>query len=238
MKKLLIITKDEIDNEQNKSLFNESLTFCKNIASKPDLSYTQLGCFEYQDGLLEKLIHTYLNHSNRNANIVFDSPNNINTFNKAFPKKTEEQIYREIFTAKNGIRVSHIRRMTPLKNYNSRINISNYFNNTPESICNNFDYVILHHGGSNILYYFTALNQLLFTSADEQLKFKKLILINKNHLFDNLLEQYQAFSKFGIEKNGINENAQVVDSLSKCLDLLEQDVIYTPPSSQNQFTID
>lgn len=238
MKKLLIITQDEINNEQNKSLFDESIAFCKGIASRPDLSYTQLACFEHSNGLLEKLIHTYIDSSNRHANVIFDSPNNINTFNKAFPKKTEEQFYKQVFDTPNGISVSTIRKMAPLKHYNSRINVSYYFNNTPESIFNNFNYVILHHGGSNLLYYFIALNQLLFTAADEQLNLKKLILINRNHLLDNLLEQYKTFSKFGIEKNGINENVQIVDSLSKCLDLLEQDVIYTPHSFQNQFTID
>ncbi|MBO5003902.1 MAG: hypothetical protein J6D03_01290 [Clostridia bacterium] len=238
MKKILIITQDEINNEQNKSLFDESISFFKDLASNPDLLYTQLGCFKHQNGLLDNIIHTYLDNSNRHANIIFDSPDNINAFNKAFPKKTEEQFYKEVFNTQRGISVSNIRKMAPLKNYNSKINISYYFNKTPESICNNFNYVILHHGGSKLLYYFTVLNQFLFTSADEQLNFKKLILINKNHLFDNLLAQYKVFSKFGIEKNGINENVQVVESLSKCLDLLEQDTIYTPHSFQNQFTID
>lgn len=238
MKKILIITQDEINDEQNKSLFDESIAFCKGIASKPDLSYTQLACFKYQNGLLEKLIHTYLDNSVRNANVIFDSPDSITAFNKAFPKKKEQQFYKEVFQTQKGISISSIRKMTPLKDYNSRINMSYYFNDTPESICNNYNYVILHHGGSNLLYYFTVLNQLLFASDDEQPNLKKLILINKNHIFDNLLEQYKVFSKLEIEKNGIHENVEVVDSLPKCLELLDQDIIYTPHSSRNQFTID
>lgn len=237
MKKLLIITQDEINNEQNKGLFCESIDFCKNIASKPDLSYTQLACFEYQNGLLEKLISTYLDNSTRNVNIIFDSPNNISTFNKLFPKKHEQQIYKEIFTAKNGISVSNIRKMSPLKDYNSRINISYNFNNAIESICNNFNYVILHHGGSDLLYYFTALNRLL-SSNDEQTNLKKVILVSKNHLFDNLIEQYKTFSRFGIEKSNLYKNIRVVDCLSNCIELLEEDIIYTPHSSNTPFTID
>lgn len=238
MKKLLIITQDEINNEQNKSLFCESIDFCKNIASRHDLSYTQLACFEHQNGLLEKLLRTYLDNSTRNVNIIFDSPNNITVFNKSFPRKSEQQVYREIFTAGNGISVSNIRKMSPQKDYNSRINISYHFNNSPESICNNFNYVILHHGSSNLLYYFTALNRLLCSPNDERTNLKKIILVSPNHLFDNLLEQYKTFSRFGIEKSDLHKNIRIVDCLSNCIELLEEDMIYTPHSFNTEFTID
>lgn len=238
MRKLLIITQDEINNEQNKSLFCESIDFCKSIASKPDLSYTQLACFEHKNGLLEKLVSTYLDNSNRNVNIIFDSPNNISAFNKSFPKKPEQEIYKEMFNAKNGISVSTIRKMSPLKDYNSRINISYQFNNTTESICNNFNYVILHHGSSNLLYYFTALNRILCSSNEEHTNLKKVILVSKNHLFDNLLEQYKTLSRVGIEKSNLHKNIRVVDCLSNCIELLEEDIIYTPHSLNTPFTID
>lgn len=238
MKKLLIITGDEINNENNKELFRESLSFVKSIATKPDLLYAQASYFEYKDGLLHQMLTTYLDNSNRTANVFFDSPTNISTFNKLFPRDTNANVYREIFNTRNGISVSSIRNMPPIKNYCLKVNTLYHFNNTNESICNNFNYVVLHHGSSNLLYYFTTLNQFLYSCPDEQTNFRKLILINKNHLFDNLIEQYKTFTKFGFSRDGIHEKVQVVESLSKCLELLEEDIIYTPRSSDKPFTID
>lgn len=148
MKKILLITKDEEYNEKNKELFNESLAFIKTLASIPNYSYSQMASFKYKDGLLKKMITTYIDSSNfsRNANIVFDTPNTLPIFNKIFPKNTNEDFYRDVFAVRNGISVSTIRKMSPKDDYHSRINNLYFFNTTSELLCNNFDYIVLHHG--------------------------------------------------------------------------------------------
>ena len=51
-------------------------------------------------------------------------------------------------------------------------------------------------------------------------KLRKIILINDNHIFDSLLEQYEILEKRGL--GGLSSMVQVVDSLDKCLPILEE----------------
>ena len=97
----------------------------------------------------------------------------------------------------------------------------------------NFDYVILHHGGSDLVYYFSMLNRSLITQTEDPISLKKLILVNKNHTFDNLLKQYITFSELGIENNNLPNSICVSPSLNDCLSILEQETIYTPQASSN-----
>ena len=234
MKKMLLVTQDEELSEKTSELFSESLNFIKQIASDSNIQYSQLACFKYKDGLLQNLITTYLdNTSYRSASVIFDSPNNINTFNQIFPRDPKNSYHRNIFTTTNTVSVSDIRNAPTQTEYFPRINSNYFFNNPAELLCNNFDYVILHHGGSDLVYYFSMLNRSLITQTEDPISLKKLILVNKNHTFDNLLKQYITFSELGIENNNLPNSICVSPSLNDCLSILEHETIYTPQASSN-----
>ncbi len=57
MKKMLLVTQDEELSEKTSELFSESLNFIKQIASDSNIQYSQLACFKYKDGLLQKSDH-------------------------------------------------------------------------------------------------------------------------------------------------------------------------------------
>ena len=237
MKKLLVISQDEkYDKEKNHDLFLESLNFAKTLAAKPNFYYAQLARFKYgENGLLRNMIKKYIDsvEINNQANILFDSSDNIEPFETTFPKKTRTEYYRDIFTSSNGISVSSIRDKKIPIDYSTKLNSLYCFNNSTDFICNNFNYVILHHGGPDLVYYFSMLNTALNNNSYEPMNLKNVFLINKNHIFDNLIEQYNLFTKLGLSQNAINPNIQICNSLNECLNNLNKDSVYHPKSKNS-----
>ena len=241
MKKILLITKDEEYTDKNKELFEESLAFVKTLASIPNYSYSQMANFKYKDGLLKRMIATYIDSSNfsKNANLVFDTPTNIPLFNNIFPKNTNEEFYRDVFAARNGISVSTIRKMPQKESYHSRINSLYFFGTTAELLCNNFDYIILHHGGSDIIYYLSTLNRELYSDLSETRNIEKIFLINKNNRFNKLIEQFKSLEESDIEEDILHPSICLQDSLTNIHSLLSQDRVYRPKVNKKlHFTID
>lgn len=162
----------------------------------------------------------YLENCPRNFDIVFDEPLCFSNFNEFIPKTT---CYKREIVAQNvdkkiiRLREQEIKETT---GYHDKINQVFCMDNAIPKLAKSYHYVILYHGGNKLINYLTSLDSYSNGYMADFNKLRKIILINDNHIFDSLLEQYEILEKRGL--GGLSSMVQVVDSLDKCLPILEE----------------